>query len=204
MKIKVKHNIKEVSIWTKSVYKNEIPFATAMAINKTLGIAPFKLKGLDKVLGQQMKAKLDRPRDQTIKAFFRIQARKQNLTGTLGFQDWAAKIMKFQIEGGTRTKKGKVGVPMKDNPALNAFGNIRGLRGKGYIKNKKQKILTINGKTGVWEKHKDKTLKLMVIFRDSVQYKIRFPFYKIAKGYVNNNFDKNLTAEFNKAVKGSK
>jgi len=204
MQIKIKNNIKEVSAWTKLVNKKQIPFATAMAINATLGIGRNKNKGLDRVLGQQMSAKLDRPRPQTTKAFYRIGASKKRLIGTLGFQDWAAKIMKFQIEGGTRITGKKIGVPMKDNTSLDAFGNVKGLRGKGYVKKKSQKILKINGTLGVWEKHKDKTLKLMVVFKDAVNYSIKFPFYKIAVGYVNNNFDKNMTAEFNKAVKSRK
>ena len=205
MQVKVKSNVKEVNAWTKTIYKKQIPFATAMAINETLGIGKSnRNRGLDKVLSQQMKQKLDNPKAQTTKAFYRISANKNRLVGTLGFQDWAAKFMKFQIEGGVRTKAKKIGVPMKDNPALNAQGNIKGLKSSGYIKNKKQKIMTINGTKGVWEVHKDRTLKLMVAFKDSVSYSAKFPFYKIAAGYVNNRFDKNLTKQFNKAVKSAK
>ena len=205
MQLKIDNNIKEVSAWTKVISKKQIPFATAMAINETLGIGKsFKNRGLDMVLGKQMKQKLEKPKTQTTKAFFRKYARKDNLVGILGFQDWAAAFMKYQIEGGVRTKAGKIGVPMKNNPALNAQGNIKGLRGTGYIKNKKQKILTINGMQGVFEEHKDRTLKLMVAFKDSVSYAAKFPFYKIAIGYANNKFDKNLTKQFIKAVKSSK
>ena len=39
MKISVKDNLKEVNKWTTNVQKKQVPFATAMAINKTLGIA---------------------------------------------------------------------------------------------------------------------------------------------------------------------
>lgn len=205
MQIKVKSNIKEVNAWTKIVFKDQIPFATAMAINETLGIGKSnKNKGLDNVLSQQMKQKLDNPKTQTTTAFYRIGANKKRLVGTIGFQDWAARFMKFQIEGGVRVKSKKIGVPVSNNPALNAQGNIKGLKSTGYIKNKKQKILTINGTKGVWELHKDRTLKLMVAFKDSVSYRAKFPFYKIASGYVNNRFDKNLTRQFNKAVKSAK
>ena len=35
MKLSVKDNIKDVTKWTTNVQKKQVPFATAMAINKT-------------------------------------------------------------------------------------------------------------------------------------------------------------------------
>jgi len=207
MKIDIKTNIKEVTKDLSRTQKKQIPFATAMAINSTLGIGRGNTgKKLDKVLGQQMKAKLDKPRPQTTKAFYRQGATKSKLTGVLGFVDWAAKFMHFQIEGGQRSsgKSGKIGVPIKGNANLNAFGNIPGLKNSGYVKGKKQEILTIGKTTGVWEKHKGKVEKLMVVFKNSVNYSPKFPFYKIANGYIDNNFSKNLIKELNKALRSPK
>ena len=58
----IKNNIKEVTKWTTNAQKKQIPFATAMAINKTLGIGKGnRMKGLDRTMQKQMNQKLDRP-----------------------------------------------------------------------------------------------------------------------------------------------
>lgn len=203
MQVNVKTNIKEITKWTTSVQKKQIPFATAMAINATLGIGKGNTgKKLDKVLGQQMEQKLDNPTPRTKKAFYRLRATKTNLTGVLGFVDWAAKYMQYQIEGGTRASGKKFGIPTK-NAKLNKYGNIPN-RKDGLVKKKNQKIMTINGMTGVWETHKDRTVKLIIAFKNSATYKPKFPFYKIAAGYVNKNFTKNFIKEMNKALKTAK
>ena len=55
MKISVKDNLKEVQKWSTNVQRKQIPFATAMAINKTLGIGKAnRMKGLDRAMGVQM------------------------------------------------------------------------------------------------------------------------------------------------------
>ena len=73
MKVSVKDNLKEVNKWTTNVQKKQVPFATAMAINKTLGIGKGKrMKGLDRAMQKQMIKKLDRPMKRTTTAFYRI------------------------------------------------------------------------------------------------------------------------------------
>lgn len=203
MRVNIKSNIKEVTKGMSSMQKKQIPFATAMAINATLGIGKGNTgKKLDKVLGQQMDQKLNNPTPATKKAFYRLRATKTNLTGVLGFKDWAAKYMQYQIEGGTRSSGKKFAIPTS-NAKLNKYGNIPNKRA-GVVKKKNQKIMTIKGMTGVYEVHKDRTLKLIVAFKNSATYRAKFPFYKIAEGYVNNNFPKNFIKEMNKALKTAK
>jgi len=119
MRVSIKDNIKDVTKWTTGVQKKQVPFATAMAINKTLGIGKGnRMKGLDREMQKQMIKKLDRPMARTTKAFYRISARKTNLTGTLGFTEWANKFMQYLVHGGVRSgESSKVGVPYNLMPS---------------------------------------------------------------------------------------
>ena len=204
MRISVKDNLKEVNKWTTNVQKKQVPFATAMAINKTLGIGKGKrMKGLDRAMQKQMIKKLDRPMKRTTTAFYRIAARKTNLTGTLGFTEWANKFMQYLVHGGVRSGEPRVAVPYPVNAELNKFGNIAG-RKNGLIKKKSQFIGNIKGIDGVWERQKDRSAKLMIAFKNSVTYKSIFPFYDIAEKYSKANFDKNFAEEFTKALRSAK
>lgn len=205
MRISVKDNIKDVTKWTTNVQKKQVPFATAMAINKTLGIGKGnRMKGLDREMQKQMIQKLDRPMARTTKAFYRIGARKTNLTGTLGFTEWANKFMQYLVHGGVRSgESSKVGVPYIPNARLNKFGNIAG-RKSGLIKKQNQFIGNIKSIDGVWERQKDRSVKLMIAFKNSVTYQAMFPFYKIAEKYSKARFDKNFAEEFTKALRNAK
>jgi len=205
MKVEVKNNIKDITKWTTNVQKKQVPFATAMAINKTLGIGKNnRMHGLDKEMQKQMNKKLDRPMARTTKAFYRIAARKTNLTGTLGFTEWANKFMQYLVHGGVRSGEGsKVGVPYIPNARLNKFGNIAGRR-SGLIKKQNQFIGNIKEIDGVWERQKDRSVKLMVAFKNSVTYQAMFPFYKIAEKYSKARFDKNFSEAFAKALRSAK
>ena len=204
MRINIKNNIKEVTRGLSKTHKEQIPFATSLAINATLGIGKGnKDKGLDRELTKQMIKKLDRPRPQTTKAFFRKAARKTNLIGVLGLQDWAAKFLIFQIEGGTRSTGKNIPIPYTPNARLNKFGNIIGKR-SGLIKKSNQYIGEVKGINGVWERQKNGEQKLIIGFKRSVDYRPRFPFYTIAANFTKNMFDRNFTKAFVRAVRSSR
>lgn len=194
--INVSTNIKEVTKNLKRKEKKQIPFATMIAINDTL----FQLR---KEMGKQTVKKLDRPTPFTQRGFLVEKASKKNLKGMLYIRDEVAKYLKYQIEGGIRTpNKKKIGVPTgKAN--LNKYGNVPGAK-KGYIKKKSQKILTIKDMTGVFEEHKDRTLSLMVAFKDRVVYPAIFPFYKIGQKFISSVFDKNFRKALDKALRTAK
>ena len=196
MQIKISSNVKEVSLWTKTVHKKQIPFATAMAINDTL-------RGLKKEMAKQTIKKLDRPTKTTQNGFLFSRASKRKLVGRLFLKDFVEKYLRFQIDGGIRSPGHKFAVPTK-NSKLNKFGNIVGKR-TGLIKNSKQFFGTVNGVSGIFERtNKGNKIKLIHALVKSASYKTKFPFYTIAKMFTQNTFDKNLTKSFNRAVKSSK
>ena len=196
IRINIKSNVKEITKDLKREQKKQIPFATMIAINNTL----FQLR---KEMGKQTTKKLDRPTPFTQRGFLVEKASKKNLKGMLYIRDEVAKYLKYQIEGGIRTpKKKKIGVPTgKAN--LNKYGNVPGAK-KGYIKKKSQKILTIKGMTGVFEEHKDRTLSLMVAFKDRVVYPAIFPFFKIGGKFIDSVFNKNFKKALDKALRTAK
>ena len=159
-----------------------------------------------------MVKKLDRPRPQTTKAFYRKPAKKAHLVGELGLQDWAAKFLKYQIDGGVRSSTNKIPVPITKNFRLNKFGNIAGKRAKvsggleGLAAGKGQFIGTIGSANGVWKQgRKGQQPTLLIKFHDSVKYdKKLFNFYKIGNSYVSNTFDRQMKKSLTKALRSAK
>lgn len=192
MRVNVKSNIKEVTKGITKTQKKQIPFATANAINKTL----FQLR---KEMAKQTVKKLDRPTPFTQKGFLVDQAKKNKLTGVLFIKEAVEKYLKFQIDGGVRSGNPFVSIPTR-NKKLNKYGNIAGKR-SGLVKGNKQFIAEIKGINGVWERQADNQVKLMIAFNNSVSYEPKFPFYKIASGFVASKFRKNLIEKLTAALK---
>ncbi len=113
-----------------------------------------------------------------------------------------ANYLKYQIDGGIRSSSKKFAIPT-DNAKLNKYGNIPGKK-SGVVKGKNQKILTINNMTGVYQTHKDRTVKLLIAFKDKAVYKIKFPFYKIGQGFINSKFNRNMIDALDRALKSAK
>lgn len=196
MRINIKNNIKEVTKGLSKTHREQVPFATASAINKTL----FDLR---KEMGKQTTKHLDRPTPFTQRGFVVGTAKKTTLKGMLFLKDVVEKYLKFQIEGGTRSTGKNIPIPYKPNARLNKFGNIIGKR-SGLVKKTNQYIGEVNGINGVWEKQKSGKNKLIIAFERSVNYRKRFPFYTIAEMFTKNVFDKNFTKAFLRAVKSAK
>ena len=192
MQINVKSNIKEITKFTTTVQKKQIPFATSVAINDTL----FDLR---KEMAKQMDKKLDRPTPFTKRGLFVNKAKKNLLVGVLLMKDIVANYMQYQIEGGTRTTGKQIPVPYKPNAKLNKFGNIIGKK-TGLIKKNTQFIGNVSGTDGVYERTKD-GLKLIIGFERSVNYRARFPFYVIAEKFSDAVFDKKFAKAFERALR---
>lgn len=195
MQINVKSNIKEITKFTTTVQKKQIPFATSVAINNTL----FDLK---KEMAKQMDKKLDRPTPFTRRGFFINKAKKNLLVGVLLMKDIVANYMQYQIEGGTRTTGKQIPVPYKPNARLNKFGNIIGKR-TGLLKKNTQFIGNVSGTEGVYERTKQ-GLKLIIGFERSVNYRPKFPFYVIAEKFSNAVFDKKFVKAFSRALRSAR
>ena len=189
--VSVKADIKQATRYLTKVQRKQIPFATSLAINKTL-------QNIQKKEQEQMVVRLDRPTSQTVKAVRIAPSKKKVLpiSGSVFLLDWAAEYLNYQIEGGTR--RTKTAVPTS-NAKLNKFGNIPG-RKTGLLKRKTDFIATIRGTAGVWRKtgsRNNKQLRLIHAFIENPRYKpARWPFYKIGAKVV----DRKFSINFNRAL----
>ena len=192
----IRADIKGVTKHLNRIQRKQIPFAASVAINTTL-------KDVQRAEQKQMKTKLDRPTPQTIKALRVKFSNKRNLQGEVFLLDWAAAYLKYQIQGGTRrTKGGTTAVPTK-NARLNKYGNIPGRR-KGLVKRKTEFIATIKGQAGVWRRtgRGRKQVQLIHAFIKNPSYPAgRWPFYRIAKGVVDNKFKRNFHKALSQALR---
>lgn len=199
MEFNINDDVKGVKRHIKRSQMRLLPKVAAKAINKTL----FQIMDAEKA---QMLKKLDRPNPFTQKAFkinmAKVRGKLGDIEGNIHIQPNRWKYLKWVVDGGVKT--GNLGVPIKGNAKLNKYGNIAG-RGKDrYVKGKKQFRATINGIDGVWQRFGGKRnpqLKLMVVFKRSLNYYPIFPFYKIADGLARNRIKGNLRKAYKRLGK---
>jgi len=174
--------------------KKQIPFATAMAINSTL----FDIRAKEMKMTHAM---LDRPTNTTAKGFRVKKATKQKPQGEVFIAPHVWEYMRYQVEGGRKTKADNVLVSVrKDN--LNKFGNIKGK--KTNLIKRNQFVATIKGTTAVWQKmggKRNPKLRMVVGIWDHADYSKRFPFYGIADQVAKKNFGKNFKREIARAMR---
>ena len=187
-------------------FQKQIPFAAAKALTDTV-------KAVQKAEQKQMPRKLDRPTPFTLKGISIKRATKRDLSARVFIRPIQAEYLRYQIEGGRRRARGRgLGVPTK-HARLNQYGNIPGRR-KGLVK-KNQFIGEIRGILGVWERgHYSKrgkfsargksmatSVRLVIAFERSVEYKKRFPFYKIGEGVIKGTWRKYFNASIQHAIR---
>ena len=200
MNVNIETNIKRVAKQMNVIQRKQIPFATSVAINETIGKT--SKQGLRAVMGREMNKRLDRPMPRTTTAFYFKRSNKRKLSATLGFKDWAAKFMQYLVHGGMRSSNKNIPVPYK-HANLNAYGNIRGKK-NGLIKNNKQFIGKLGKTSGVFERVKDGSPKLIIGFSKFVNYKKMFPFYEIAGRYIGFTFPKKFNESLKKALRSAR
>ena len=200
MNVNIETNIKRVAKQMNVIQRKQIPFAVSVAINETMGTK--KTKGLRAVMSREMNKRLDRPRKSTTTAFYLEGSKKTKLSATLGFYDWAAEFMQYLVHGGIRTSDKNIPVPYK-HAKLNAYGNIRG-KSSGLIKKNTQFFGKIGKASGVFEKVKDGSPKLIIGFSKFVNYKKMFPFYEIAGRYIGFTFPKKFNESLKKALRSAR
>jgi hypothetical protein len=132
-------------------------------------------------LRRQASLKLDRPTPFTLSGFRYNKATPTSLNARVYVDPLRARYMMYQVLGGTRRPRGKKFIPVPVGIRLNQYGNIAGKQ-RGLVRNDRQFLGTIKGVHGVWERQRSGKVKLLVEFERSVQYKARFPFYKIVQG----------------------
>lgn len=203
MDIDVRTNIAEIKKMFDGVRNDQLPFATAQALNATAN-------DVAKRLTDTMERYIDRPTPATKKAWmfssgrFRgYPAKKNYLIATIVPPAAIAEYLKWTVFGGTKVEGGAGStVPYDKNARLNRFGNIVGKR-SGLLKGKRDFIGNIKGIDGVWRRtggRKTRGVKLIHAFEKTVHYQSQYPIFEIANKTVKRKLASNFNREFRKAI----
>jgi hypothetical protein len=136
---------------------------------------------MDRKLKMEMARTLDRPTPFTLNATKVWKAERNKLRATVYIQRIQASYLRYTIQGG---RLPTVLEPI--NIRLDRHGNIRGKR-KGMEaiarQGRKRFVATINGTTGVWQRHgpKGRKLKLLVHVGENRQRSKRWDFFGIGE-----------------------
>jgi hypothetical protein len=132
--INVKHDLDQLKAKVERVYRDQIPFATSLAINATARKAKDKMPGV-------LERLLDRPKPFTTRSgFFVTNSSKTNLSATVGLKDKQAEYLAPLLAGGLRKLKiverrflGRFFVPAPAMPIDN-YGNVTKTNLLGVVK----------------------------------------------------------------------
>ena len=190
MKISIKDNIKEVTKQLSRVQKKQIPFAAMLTLNDVAFMARKELR-------KQAEKKFENPIPFTLNGFQVVRSKLTQLTSIVFIESKRYEYMKFEVFGGTRMPKARAIVVPTSKMEVNKYGNmtknkIKTLLGKDNVFSK-----TINGKPGIWQQNKDRSMTRLASYKDNAPYKPIFHFEKIVKGIVGNK----INAVFEKRIR---
>jgi hypothetical protein len=190
MKISIKDNIKEVTKQLSRVQKKQIPFAAMLTLNDVAFMARKELR-------KQAEKKFENPIPFTLNGFQVVRSKLTQLTSIVFIESKRYEYMKFEVFGGTRMPKARAIVVPTSKMAVNKYGNmtknkIKTLLGQDNVFSK-----TINGKPGIWQQNKDRSMTRLASYKDNAPYKPIFHFEKIVKGIVNSK----INAVFEKRIR---
>lgn len=191
MQVKFDSDIKKATRFLDNISKKQIPFATSLALNQTANDVKDKEQ-------QTMQRDLDRPTPGVIKSIRVKRSSKRKLIAIVFIIPAVSDFLRYQISGGIRPPRGRTeAVPV--GIRLNIYGNIPGRR-----TGKLSKLLirpdtfsgTRKGISGIWQRTRGGSIKLLVAYEPTTKYKPRWRFYDIAAKHSVKVWPRN----FNKAL----
>ena len=193
MQVSVKADVKRLTKDLNKIQRQQIPFATALALTRTATYTAEQV-------GQDTKKYLDRPTPFTQRGFRYIKANKRNLKAFVLAKDIQARYLQWVIYGGTQRPKGKAHViPYKDY-SRNKYGNIP----RQGIKKRLGRVnifsATIGGVPGIWQRYKSGKLKLLYGYEKVTKYKPIFPFEKRVDFHASRAFPNQFIAALQRAL----
>jgi len=213
MDFDVRGNIKEFTRSLNRLQKEQLPFAVSLALNETAD-------DVSQVQRKQAERLFDRPTPfvlnglSTTRGKFRgKRATKRRLIASIipgsarGGLDAAGNriqdLLKLQIEGGTRTPKGRAIVVPTKLAKTNKYGN---LRNKQVARLAGQKTTFSAGqaegmKPGLYRRQGKGKAIMLVAYEPVANYRQRFPFYRIGEGVVGSKLRRNLDKAMARAMR---
>lgn len=184
----IESDIKKFTKDFTGLRKKEIPFATAMALNKTG-------RGLAKELGKRTNKYFEGGSVRFTQTGFEVpkwgRATKKDLATIVKPKPKQAKYLDYQIAGGRRTPSGvpEIQAVHENTTAsiLTKQGNITRGRYKSIKGNKDKYFLGVpkgfeEKSRGIWERYNsNQNIRMVAKYIKSGQYRPLFPFYKIGE-----------------------
>jgi hypothetical protein len=169
MDVSFRHNVREVERGLSDFARNQVPFATSVALNETAAdVAKNATRGLAR--------RLDRPTRFTLRAFSIWRSTRRRLAARVFAKDRQASYLAIQEEGGERTPTGRaLVVPVairKDR-----HGNIprRGVKA-ALARPDTFSGAPGRGKGGIFQRIKGGGLRLLVSYAARAVYRPRLRF----------------------------
>jgi hypothetical protein len=195
MKIDIKADLKKLNKNLVGFQKDQIPFASMLAINDTTKDMRIQLhKDMETIFSKGVTRF-------TKQGLFRKFATKRIPEGAIYFKPAQAKYLEKQVFGGVRTEKSPIPIPYRNRVKLSAQGNLSKAKLKSLINKKKNRVLKINGVGGVYEINKGEPPKLLVALDSNVAvYKNpKFNFFSLGRRV----FDKKFVPNYKRRLKFS-
>jgi hypothetical protein len=150
--------------------KQQLPYATSLAINKTARTAAYDVT-------RQMPAIFDRPTPFTLQAIGVKPSRKRDLRAEVFVKRLQAKYLLPEETGATRTWHQGDPILTPADLKTNTYGNIpRGALRRLKLDPKRYFFGSIKGIYGLWQRGPMHSIKLLVAFRNRATWKPRFAF----------------------------
>ena len=228
LRFDIRSNVKQMKKQLDDFARNQVPFATAQAIN----VVAAKVQTAER---DEMGKTFDRPTPFTVNSVGVKKARKANPEATVFVKPVAAKYLKPYEKGGTRALPGSSRATLKpnDDALLNQYGNLP-RKGLARLRNRADvfigKVQTAEGEIdGVWQrsskpakatkaskagkargpkrglqKNTGGKLKLLIRFTDPQPVKQRLPFAATAQAIIDRDFEPAFNAALDKAIANAK
>lgn len=201
--ISVSHDIKKLKRDVTGIFRDQIPYASSVAVNETL-------KASQRQMRKQLPRYLDRPTPFTLGkpgnrgairggSFWLQFSNKRNLTGAIFLGAKQAEYMGYAIAGGNRTPDRRA-IRMPVNINLNAYGNIPRTRINTLLRRKDVFSGTVKGVEGIWQRNKRGGVTLLVAWEKKASYRKRLPYYKIVHGTIHSTINKELDKALTRAI----
>lgn len=202
----VKTNVKQILRAVDKAYKDQLPFACALALTRTAQDA-------QRAMVVQASRKLDRPTPFTLKGFGWKKATKQNLESVVYIKPIQSRYLRWAIQGGTRLPTGRA-IPVPFGLNTNKYGNMPRGKIKQLLARPDTFSGVVKGVAGVWQRghiskrgnfttagnSKATTIRLLVAYEPRATYRKRFPFYEIGQGVWRNRLPRNLRLAIQQAI----
>lgn len=220
--ISIKHDLDEVARWARRIAADQVPFATALALTRTVEQAAAELT-------RELPRALDKPTPFTLKAWSIRRATKIDQTAVVFAKDAQEQYLQWQVFGGDRAPNKKA-QRLPTAIKLNEFGNIprgeikrlvklaqegkRLTRARGAKLGISNKVDLFYGDPGngmppgvfkrVVHGNTHQLVPLVVMPQRAVHYKARFPMRDIVLRVVRSRFAANYAEAWAQALRSAR